>query len=191
MIRSNLSVRMAVGVAATALFLPLTAHAAITVVGNSAARACYENALQSAPTRNDLLDCDRAINDEALSLQDRAATFVNRGIIKMLNKDRLDALTDFDSAIAIDKNLGDAYLNRGVALVGLQRENDAIESLNKGLQLGSKRPEIAYYTRAIAYEYSGNVKAAYLDYRKAVELAPKWNLPQEQLARFQVTTKNN
>lgn len=191
MIRSSLSARMAAAVGAAALFVPFAVHAAITVVGNSAARACYESALQSVPTRNDLLDCDRALNDEALSLQDRAATFVNRGIIKMLNKNQLDAITDFDAAIAIDKNLGDAYLNRGVALVGLQRDSDAIDSLNKGLELGSKRPEIAYYTRAIAYEYSGNVKAAYLDYRKAVELAPKWALPQEQLARFQVTTKSN
>jgi len=43
--------------------------------------------------------------------------------------------------------------------------------------------------RARAYEGLEDAKSAYFDYQKAIELAPGWSAPAEQLARFTVTTR--
>ena len=53
-------------------------------------------------------------------------------------------------------------------------------------ELGTERPEIAYYGRGLANEDVGNVKAAYDDLQRAVSLKPKWNAPAKDLARYQV-----
>ena len=50
-----------------------------------------------------------------------------------------------------------------------------------------KEPEKAYYDRGLAYDWLDNPKAAYADYRKALELAPTWDLVKDQLYRFSVT----
>ena len=170
------------------LMLTGPSAAAISVIGNSWARLCYENAEHAAGSRNDVSVCNSALNEEALDTRDRAATLVNRGILHMLSQDKTSALADYDAAIALKPNMGDAYLNRGILLLRIERDADAVEALTKGLSLGSSKPEAGYYSRAVAYEMLGNIKSAYLDYRKASELAPKWSLPQEQLSRFQVKT---
>jgi hypothetical protein len=38
----------------------------------------------------------------------------------------------------------------------------------------------------MAYEDQGDLKHAYIDYRKAAELNPSWDQPARQLARFNV-----
>ncbi|HEX3944381.1 MAG TPA: hypothetical protein VHW69_09870, partial [Rhizomicrobium sp.] len=61
--------------------------------------------------------------------------------------------------------------------------------INRGIEMGSNKPHIAYYDRAIADEALGNVRAAYQDYRKAVEIEPNFALASEQLSRFKVVRK--
>lgn len=165
--------------------------AAISVIGNSIAHACYEDARQAAPLHVDIANCNRALEDEALDTRDRAATMVNRGIIRMFAANDKGALADYNGAIELQPHMGDAYLNRGILYLRTEKDADAIADLTKGLSLGSTKPEAGYYSRAIAFELAGDVKSAYLDYRKALELAPKWALPQEQLTRFQVKTKTD
>jgi tetratricopeptide (TPR) repeat protein len=77
-------------------------------------------------------------------------------------------------------------VNRGAASVGSRRFADGLTDLNKALDLGVEEPEKAYYNRALAYEGLDNVKAAYLDYQKAIELKPEWEQPKKELARFTV-----
>ncbi len=167
------------------------AAGAISVIGNSVAHACYEDAKQAAPMHTDMSNCNRALEEEALDSRDRAATMVNRGILRMFAANDKGALADYNSAIELQPKMGDAYLNRGILYLRTEKDADAIADLTKGLSLGSTKPEAGYYSRAIAYELAGDVKSAYLDYRKASELAPAWNLPQEQLTRFQVKSKIN
>jgi hypothetical protein len=50
----------------------------------------------------------------------------------------------------------------------------------------TRRPELAYYGRAVAHELAGQVRAAYQDYRQASRLDPKWRQPKLELARFRV-----
>lgn len=174
------------GTVATSAAFP--AIAAVTVIGNSSARMCYEAAESDLNSRASLRYCDQALNEEALSGHDRVATHVNRGII-LMRGGRLDAaIADFDTAIARDSEEPEAYLNKGVAM--LKREQGFTEALplfTTAIQKRTRRPEIAHFGRAIAHEMSGNVKAAYSDYKLASSLEPEWDQPKLELTRFTVT----
>ncbi len=54
------------------------------------------------------------------------------------------------------------------------------------LEKKTRRPELAYYGRAVANELTGQVRAAYEDYRQASRLDPNWKDPKAELARFSV-----
>jgi tetratricopeptide (TPR) repeat protein len=86
---------------------------------------------------------------------------------------------------------GEGYVDRGATYIALQRYQDALNDINKGLELGAKKPHIAYYDRAIAQEALGNIRAAYQDYKKAVEIEPDFALATEQLSRFKVVRKDS
>ena len=89
-------------------------------------------------------------------------------------------------ALKSDANNAEAWLNR--AIVSLQQGGDAeaLPWIEKSLALNTARPALAYYSRSIAYERTGNLRAAYADLRRAVELAPGWRAPLEDLKRYQV-----
>jgi tetratricopeptide (TPR) repeat protein len=166
------------------------AAAAVTVLGSTSARMCYEAAdARSTQTTDGIRRCDQALAEENLSHYDMVATLVNRGILR-LRMNRLDsAIADFDSALANDPNQAEAYLNKGMAVLRQPNGWDAAVPLfNTALAKRTTRPAIAYYGRAVANELGGRVRAAYFDYREA-RLEPKWADPQKELARFNVTTR--
>ncbi|WP_442950396.1 tetratricopeptide repeat protein [Paenibacillus sp. DMB20] len=55
--------------------------------------------------------CNRALTEESLSQRDRAATLVNRGIIRMRLGRFNDAIEDYRAAIRLKSDLGDSYIN--------------------------------------------------------------------------------
>lgn len=161
-------------------------QAAVTVLGGGMARQCSEAAIggESATKFDDL--CTMALETELLSLRDRAGTYVNRGVLKLRRKEFGPAQFDFNRAIETKPDVGEAYVNRGAAAVGARRYAEGLADINKALELGVEEPEKAYYNRALAYEGLDDMKAAYFDYRKAVELKPEWEAPKNELARFTV-----
>ena len=174
--------------AAAALLATSPAAAAITVLGNSSARLCYEAAeSRSSPTMNAIRTCDEAMRTDALSDYDRVATLVNRGILKARLGKVDDAIVDYDAALKRDPSEAEAYLNKGFAL--LRRVDAAQEArpmFDTALAKKTRRPELAYYGRAVANELTGQVRAAYEDYRQASLLNPSWKDPKADLARFSV-----
>ena len=60
-----------------------------------------------------LIECDRAIGEEMMSDHDRAATHVNRGIVKMRMGDLIGADEDFDTALDLHGADAEAMLNKG------------------------------------------------------------------------------
>jgi tetratricopeptide (TPR) repeat protein len=161
---------------------------AVMVIGNSSARICYEAAeARLAPSADGFGNCDRALREEGLTEFDRVATYVNRGILRLRTGKLDEAIADFDIAIRRDPSLGDAYLNKGIALVRGNRDWDqAIGLFNTALERRTRRPALAYYGRGVANEMKGHIKEAYLDYREANRIEPKWREPQTDLARFTV-----
>lgn len=165
-----------------------SAFGAALVLGEGPAQACYEAARAD---RNDILalrTCNSAF-ETALSHSDRVATSINRGIILVNRRDPEAALADFNRAISLDPESGEAYVNRGAALVLMAEYDEAILSLTRGIELASDELHKAYFNRAIAYEELGQVRNAYEDYSRAAELAPDWQMPRAELARFTVTRR--
>lgn len=180
----------AVLVAGVATFLAAgSANAAVTVLGGGLAQACSRAAVSGErdPKFQEL--CTLALETEYMNARDRAGTFVNRGVLKLRNASWRQARKDFDNALRLKPDLGEAYVNRGAASIGEKRYAASLPDINKGLELGVEEPEKAYYNRALAYEGMDDAKSAYFDYQKAIEISPDWAAPKEQLTRFTVSRR--
>lgn len=164
----------------------LPARAAVSVLGLGDAARCYKAAEFADDARIGLTACEAALKDTALPLSDRAATFVNRGILKSLTGDLQSAIADYEASLRLDENLAEAYVNRGNALNSLKRYTEALADLTRAIELGAHRPAIAYYDRALVKEALGNLRGAYDDFRKALELEPDFKLADTQLQRFKL-----
>jgi tetratricopeptide (TPR) repeat protein len=165
------------------------ADAAVTVIGGGLAQACADAAITGKSDRKFEEICTQALSQEMLNSRDRAGTFVNRGVMKLRRANYEAAVIDFNQAVRIKPDMGESYVNRGAAAIGQRHFAEGMDDLNKGLQLGVDEPAKAYYNRALAYEGLDDLKAAYFDYQKAVELSPEWNAPRKELERFKVTRK--
>lgn len=174
--------------AAAALLVATPALAAVSVIGNSAARSCFLAAeSRSAASMGVLQFCDDALHREALSDDEMVATFVNRGILKARMGNLDEAILDYDAALSRDPDEPEAYLNKGFALLHLSESAEQAKPMfDTAIAKKTRRPELAYYGRAVAHELAGEVRAAYHDYQQASRLNPKWRQPKEELARFRV-----
>ena len=162
------------------------AKAAVSIVGGGLGRDCFLAAELKRDTRTSLGTCAKAL-DESLSRKDRAATYVNRGIVYMQARNLEMAMRDYENAIRLEPSLAEAHVNLGIALLHRGgRDTEAIAALTRGIDMKPSRPEVALYTRAVAYEMVGNAKAAFDDYSAAAAAKPDWVEPVEQLKRFSV-----
>jgi tetratricopeptide (TPR) repeat protein len=179
--------RFALCLAATLTIGADAALASSMVIGSGLARMCFEAAEAERATPGTLDVCNRAISDEALSYDDQVATYVNRGIIRARLNDTTGALADYNRALKLKPTEPEAYLNKGTLVLKVQRDwRQARELFDAAIRWRTRRPEFAYYGRAIAGEVGGDIAGAYADYRRASELAPKWEEPRRELSRFTV-----
>jgi tetratricopeptide (TPR) repeat protein len=175
---------------ALAAMIPISqADAATTVLGNGLAGICSQAAFAGSDDPRAVEVCTLALETESLDRRDRAGTFINRGVLKMRRQKYRDARGDFDTAARLQPTMGEAFVNRGGALVGEKRYVEALVEIDRGLALGPEEPEKAYYNRGLANEGLADTKAAYFDYLKAVELAPEWDIPRRELTRFSVSRR--
>jgi len=174
--------------ALSALALSTASQAAETVIGGGLAQDCYEAAEHSNAPGPSIEICNKAL--ESIMLQrDRAATLINRGILKLALKDGTGSLADFDRGLSLNSGMGEGFVNRGASLIMLHRYSEALTDINKGMSLGTKKVWIAYYDRGMANEALGNIQAAYQDYKQATIIDPYFEEPANELKRFHVVTK--
>ena len=64
------------------------------------------------------------------------------------------------------------YLNEGIELTNQSKFEDALESLNKAIELNPSNA-LSYFSKAIAYHNLGQFRAAYENYGKAILLDKK------------------
>lgn len=162
--------------------------AAVTVFGSGPAELCYEGAEYGASPDDSIIFCNEALAG-FLSTHDRAATFVNRGVLRLSLNEAETALGDFNAGLAIEPELAEGYVDRGASLIEKKQFAQAVADIDKGLSLGAKRPSLAYYDRAIADEALGDVNSAYKDYQQALVLQPDFTLAAVELKRFKVVRK--
>lgn len=171
--------------AAAAASVPTLQPGVVVFSGTSNAVACYDAALVGLTRPAASSECDRAL-EQPLSDRDRLATHVNRGLLYMSRGQYAEAARDFETASSYDPLNADLMLNKGILLVRMEKSSEAVATIDRALALKPARPELAYYARGLANEDRGDLRAAYADLQRAQALAPSWQLPARQLARFEV-----
>jgi tetratricopeptide (TPR) repeat protein len=82
-----------------------------------------------------------------------------------------NSITLFDHTLKVTDNNWLAYNIRGAAYNGLGNYKQAIEDLNKAIEIEPGYAD-AYYNRGIAYKGLGNYKEAIEDFDRAIEIRP-------------------
>lgn len=82
-------------------------------------------------TANVLSDLSKAIG-----IHESAYLYYNRANVYVQRNDLAHAIEDYSQAIRLDKNMAEAYYNRGLALMASQRNTEAIRDLSKAGELG-------------------------------------------------------
>ena len=112
----------------------------------------------------------------------------NRALIyRQLNQPQA-ALSDYNQAIQLNPSYSPAFLGRGTLYRQSKQYDFAMADFDQAIATNNADAK-AYYNRALAHEGLEDAKSAYLDYRKAQELAPDWTAPAEQLTRFTVSRR--
>jgi len=178
------ALKLASAVGVLGLLLATGQSQAVTIVlGGGLATECYASAEFGDPFKA-FDTCSRALNNNELSVRDKAATYVNRSVVRLRVRDYSGALADCDQSITRWPDLSEPHVNRGAALINLDRPQDALKELNQAITMGLDKVHLAYYNRGLAKEKLNDVRGAYQDYRKALEIDPTFTLASEQLQRF-------
>lgn len=159
---------------------------AMTILGaDSYARDCFMAAGVAAQVhsadRGELRNCTLALESAHLSQRDLLATYVNRGIIFAALGRYDSAEQDYASAIDLDPQSGEVYVNRGNLAFLKQDYQRAIREYDKGLELGVSANQVAFFNRGMAFEHLEQYEHAESDYRRAIELAPEWTQARARL----------
>lgn len=166
--------------------LAVEVHAqAITIISNGGdARACAfaaELSERMNPSRSDLDPCNRALDDVRLARRDRAATFVNRGVLHSRLAHYQEAMNDYNAALEIQPNLAQAWNSKGNLYYLAERYDDALAAYERSLELGLPERHVAYYNLGLVYEQMGDDAEAERSYRNALELRPDWQAAKDKL----------
>jgi tetratricopeptide (TPR) repeat protein len=164
------------------------ASAQVSVIGGGIASDCYEAAYfaRVSPQQGEAI-CTKAIEAEVMKLENRAATYTNRGVLRMRAGKYDAALSDYAVAKKLKPELGAIWLNEGAALIFQKDFAAALVSLDKAVELQSQDLYAAYYNRAIAKENTGDLAGAYADFQKSLELNPEFERAEWQLSRFTIS----
>lgn len=155
------------------------ANAALNVFGSTLARECYQAAIAGAGTGAAL--CERALSSEQMSPRDKAATLVNRGIIYNAARQLDLAVADFNAALAINGDLGEAYLNRGNANFLRRKFPEAEQDYSKAIDLKVSNLDYAHYNRALVYEAMKRYDEAKADLNAALAITPGFKPASDRL----------
>jgi predicted O-linked N-acetylglucosamine transferase (SPINDLY family) len=100
---------------------------------------------------------------------------LNQGLIELeKNKNYLKAIEYFDKAILVSPNYSEAWLDKGVALNALKRQEEALESYKKAIVLNPESAEI-YINLAVTLEELNRWDEAFENYDKAIAIKPNFD----------------
>ncbi len=172
------------------LGMSVSASAQIIVQGNGAARDCYMSAkMGDRGQLGTIRTCRSALLDE-LSTRDLAATHINLGVLYMRRGDNADAQTHYKKAIDLRPSTSEAYINYGASLIYTGNYQEAINAINKAIELKTVKMPEALFNRAMAYDGLENYKGAYKDLKQALVLKPEWPAALNAIDNYTVTTRS-
>lgn len=165
------------------------AHSQSLVLGDGLARQCYVDAVSGNPGQSRAIArCEAALRNIGMSKLNRASTWVNLGILQMRSGAYEQSLESYDKSLSIAPDSPEALINRGAALIFLDRNAEAVADLTRSIEIGTKKLPEALYNRALAYEKLEQLENAYIDLQKAVALKPDFDAAQNALSRYSVQT---
>lgn len=172
------------------LFMPALKAQSISVFGgNEKAFDCYQHALltdalDSVITMSMIEDCDFALENVLLDRRDKAATLTNRAILRYRRKNYQQAFADFETAINLQPEIAEIYVNRGNAYYMTEQYALALEDYALALSLGISEVRALYLNTGMAHEKLGNAQQARDSYERALEVSPDWSLARQRLDRL-------
>lgn len=179
------------GLCLTAL-LAQTATAQLLVMGDGAAKECYERVKFGDPGRGKTItNCEAALDDISLRKKDRAATHVNVGILYMRAKRFEKSQEHYDSALKIAGDLPEIHINLSANYIYTGQYEKALASANKGIELGTEKMPEALFNRAMAYDHLERYNEAYRDLKRALELRPDWPPALRAIDNYEVAPKSS
>jgi tetratricopeptide (TPR) repeat protein len=172
------------------LFSQLAAAQNVTMFGGSSlAKECYRlsqtAAMTNTASRTDVEVCTKAIFHGELNKKDLVATYVNRGIVHMAMEEYQEAARDYNKALGMSDDVGEAYVNRGNLWFVASRFKEAIADYDKSIQFGIEKTHVAFLNRGMAYEKLGKLEKAKSDYQAALDKIDDWSTAQQKLQRVQ------
>lgn len=177
----------------TLLFAPLAllsmgvqAQSVTVLSGGNEARSCSSAAQLSEhmnTSRADLDPCNRALEGVHLTPRDRAATFVNRGILQSKLERYQEALNDYNKALEL-MELPQAWNGKGNLYYLAERYDEAIAAYERSLELDLPQPHVAHFNLGLVYERMGDEAAAQRSYETALQLVPDWQPAQDRLQQL-------
>jgi tetratricopeptide (TPR) repeat protein len=126
------------------------------------------NARQALPAER-IVQCSTVIDSRDVKPEYRAQALTARGFARMLQKDFVGALPDFDAAIEQNPNLATAHYYRG-ALLAQSDPDRAIADLNKAISINPKDADF-FRERSSIYIKRQNYERGIADLTTAIGLA--------------------
>lgn len=169
------------------IFIPQMAYAQIVIHGEGGARDCYLKVLTGDQGRfKTRKDCITASQNPALKRKDRAATYVNIGILFMRAEKYDDANDWYNKALKLMPDLAEIHINQSVVYIYEGRPHEAITAINTALELETDKRAEALFNRSIAYDRLGDFTQAYKDLKEVLALKPDWPPALKAIGRYDV-----
>lgn len=171
------------------LCFPLSASTQAQIISQSGARVSN---LSSSPEENfQRGNITLAIQQWSRDIRQNnnlVRALYNRSQAYIVLKQYELAVKDLAQLVAIqgDKTSAEIFLIQGVALAGLNKLPEAIESFNRAEKL--QPSSLVYNNRALAYQQLGQLEQAMEDLKKSVQIAPT-SIHRLNLANVQVKLK--
>ncbi|MCM1981773.1 tetratricopeptide repeat-containing S1 family peptidase [Lyngbya confervoides] len=105
-----------------------------------------------------------------------APAYSIRGAARWVSQDLNGALKDFDQALQLDPNLGQAHMGRALVQSALGNRQGALASYTQAIRLQGNHA-ILYYNRGIVYYNEGLKQEALEDLQTSADLALQANQP--------------
>jgi tetratricopeptide (TPR) repeat protein len=116
----------------------------------------------------------QAIETGNLSPNDLAVVINSRGVAYEVKGETDKAAADFDDAIRLKPDFGEAYINRALIWAKKRQYDRAITDLTEAAHRDPKQAYLALNDRGIVYEEKGDHTRAIEDYGEAIRLKPDY-----------------
>jgi len=151
----------------------------------SNAEKCYRHAVDSEfnqrHDRQALFHCNKALRFDTLTAENKARTYINRGVLLKNMAMLKRAGGDFRRAHLLRRRSADIQVNLG-NLAYLRGDFDrALQQYDRALAWNISDPYKAYLNRGLAFERLGDIDAARNSYQQALIENPQLDIAREQL----------